>query len=148
VYLGRYTGGIGMLGWLRTAWNAITRPIRAVASFMREKASTAWKVVKAVCAVVLAGVIIRTSPVLALGLMTVPWARRVRNDYGKIFVSFAVAVIGSILMMNGIVMIADMAVLILAFAMYEMLTRWWDCVQEREQDSDHSEAWVATAVVR
>jgi hypothetical protein len=34
------------------------------------------------------------------------------------------------LLLNGVVVFADLGILVLAFAMYEMLTRWWDHVRE------------------
>jgi hypothetical protein len=89
-------------------------------------------VLKAACAVLLAGLVVKSSYVLAIALMTVPWTRRVKNDYGKVFVGFAIAIIGSVLLLNGVVVFADLGILVLAFAMYEMLTRWWDHVQEIE----------------
>jgi hypothetical protein len=121
-----------MLGWVRAAWGRLSRPMQQVGRAIQKRVGSFWNILKAIAAVVLAGLVVSTSHVLALGLVVVPFVRRVSNDYAKVFVGFIVVTLGGVLLANGLIVFADAFIVVLSWAMYEMLNRWWSHVEAVE----------------
>jgi hypothetical protein len=122
-----------MFRWARAVVAKIMAPIKRATRVVQRQVGSLWNVVKGILALILAGLAVSVSHTLALGLVVVPFVKRVKNDYAKVFVGFIVATLGAILVTNGLVVFADAFTIVLAWGMYEMLTQWWARVEEAEK---------------
>jgi hypothetical protein len=118
--------------WLRKAWDNFRAKFSKVVNYAEGVLGNGWRIAKGIIAIILAIVIIKINIYLAMSLMVIPFSRRVRNEYAKAFVMFVGGIIALMLLTNGVIVFADVAVVILSISMWEMITAWWKCVEYRE----------------
>lgn len=118
--------------WVRKAWEKFRVKFSKVVNSAERVLGNGWCIVKGIAAVILAIIVIKVNVYLAMSLMVIPFARRVRNEYMKALVTFGGGIVALLLLTNGVIVFADLAVVLLSISMWEMITSWWNCVECRE----------------
>lgn len=89
-------------------------------------------ILKGAICLILATLIVKGSIALALSLMIVPFTKLFKNEYTKVIVGFMMTIVCFMLLSNGVVIFADVAIVILSYSIWEMLTTWYSYILRRE----------------